>query len=437
MGADSYLWPNFFFIFAVVVCIFGAHGSAVEGKKARYDYYRVIRVIPSNEQELAWLRDAAYKRHDLDFWKEPSIVGHPVDIMIPPTANDFLKVLINEGFKPETMIRNVQKLIDSESTLFRQQVSLNDEDFYTHYRTFEEIDAWIDDIASTYSDLVSVESVSKSHEERIVRGLKIGKPSGTTKPAAYIQGGIHAREWVSPATVMFMTYKLLNAYGTDTTVTEMFDKFDWYIVPVLNADGYHYTWSNNRMWRKNRRQAPGNICVGTDLNRNYAYKWGGAGASRISCALTYRGTGPASEIETSEMTNFLTKKSESTDIHLYIDFHSYGLLWLYPWGYTDDRTVPQADREKQRALALEGNEAIIATHGKSYFVGEAGADLYPASGGSDDWAYGELKIKYTYTIELRDDGKYGFVLPESEIKPTTEEIYNAMLVVGQKLISEL
>lgn len=61
----------------------------------------------------------------------------------------------------------------------------------------------------------------------------------------------------------------------------------------------------------------------------------------------------------------------------------------------------------------------------------------PASGGSDDWAYGELGIKYTYAIELRDEGEYGFFLPENEIQPTTEEIYAAILVVGQQLLSEL
>lgn len=38
--------------------------------------------------------------------------------------------------------------------------------------------------------------------------------------------------------------QLLEAYGEDATVTEMFDKLDWYIIPVLNVDGYIYTWTN-------------------------------------------------------------------------------------------------------------------------------------------------------------------------------------------------
>ena len=31
--------------------------------------------------------------------------------------------------------------------------------------------------------------------------------------------------------------------------------FDFYILPVLNPDGYVYSWTTNRMWRKNMRPA--------------------------------------------------------------------------------------------------------------------------------------------------------------------------------------
>jgi hypothetical protein len=27
------------------------------------------------------------------------------------------------------------------------------------------------------------------------------------------------------------------------------------------------------MWRKNRSPSPGSSCLGTDLNRNFGYKW--------------------------------------------------------------------------------------------------------------------------------------------------------------------
>ena len=50
-----------------------------------------------------------------------------------------------------------------------------------------------------------------------------------------------------------------------------------------------------------------------------------------------------------------------------------------------------------------------------------------ASGGSDDWAHGVANIKYSYTIELRDTGDHGFVLPKEQIIPTGEETMLALV----------
>lgn len=55
-----------------------------------------------------------------------------------------------------------------------------------------------------------------------------------------------------------------------------------------------------------------------------------------------------------------------------------------------------------------------------YAVGPSAQLLYPAAGGSDDWAK-SIGIKYAYTIELRDKGRHGFVLPSAYIQPTAKE----------------
>lgn len=60
-----------------------------------------------------------------------------------------------------------------------------------------------------------------------------------------------------------------------------------------------------------------------------------------------------------------------------------------------------------------------ALDGKVYKVGPA-AGLYPAAGGSDDWAK-SIGIKYSYTLELRDTGTHGFILPAQYIQPTANE----------------
>lgn len=73
--------------------------------------------------------------------------------------------------------------------------------------------------------------------------------------------------------------------------------------------------------------------------------------------------------------------------------------------------------------------AIQRAGGPAYTVGPAGSTLYPASGGSDDWAKGTMRMKYAYTIELRDNGRYGFVLPAAYIQPTAREALAAVRVI--------
>ena len=78
-----------------------------------------------------------------------------------------------------------------------------------------------------------------------------------------------------------------------------------------------------------------------------------------------------------------------------------------------------------------------AEHGKIYGVGCIPCLIYIASGTSVDWAKGELKIPYVYTIEVRDTGRYGFLLPPDQIIPTGEEIMAFHVAAAQKIIREL
>lgn len=85
-------------------------------------------------------------------------------------------------------------------------------------------------------------------------------------------------------------------------------------------------------------------------------------------------------------------------------------------------------------LETVGRKAAAAMKkagGSVYTVGNSATTLYPAAGGSDDYAKALLKIKYAYTIELRDTGKYGFILPARYIIPTAKEALAAVEVVTE------
>jgi hypothetical protein len=119
------------------------------------------------------------------------------------------------------------------------------------------------------------------------------------------------------------------------------------------------------------------------------------------------------------VSNFI---SSLNDVRGFIDFHSYGQYWLFPWGYTELYTP---DNVTQSNLADQCVNTIKQVHNKIYSPGCSAILLYPAAGGSDDWTYSEGVVS-SYTVELRDTGRYGFLLPPEEIIPTGEEIWAAV-----------
>ncbi|MEE6515987.1 hypothetical protein FKM82_025169 [Ascaphus truei] len=74
----------------------------------------------------------------------------------------------------------------------------------------------------------------------------------------------------------------------------------------------------------------------------------------------------------------------------------------------------------QETAARNAVLALRSAYGVSYRHGPASTILYLSSGSSMDWAY-NTGIPYTFAFELRDTGYYGFLLPESHIKPTCTE----------------
>lgn len=216
---------------------------------------------------------------------------------------------------------------------------------------------------------------------------------------------------------------------------EVLKKVDLVILPVFNVDGYVYTWEKDRMWRKNRSLNPGSKCVGTDLNRNWDFHWGETGASGHPCSPAYHGKAAMSEKEVQSVANFLESQRER--LVGYLDVHSYSQMILFPWGYTKKHTIYH---EEQKRVAKTMVQAIKTQGGynTNYTFGQASHVIYIESGTTKDYAYGHLNVRYTFSIELRDTGKYGFLLPSRLIAPTAREVFEgikAMIVninLGEK-----
>ena len=155
-----------------------------------------------------------------------------------------------------------------------------------------------------------------------------------------IEAQIHAREWIASATATYVLNELIRS--TDPEIQFISENVDWYFIPNTNPDGYEYTRTTNRNWRKTRSPVS-LVCNGVDPNRNFAYNWlvpdeyGNEGASRAPCSDTYAGSAPFTENETIAVEAYLTQNHEKFDV--YLSFHSYAHQILFPFGHSRTRIV--------------------------------------------------------------------------------------------------
>lgn len=395
---------------------------------------KVIRVVPGSDNELKFLTSLQDNQDlELDFWKAPHKVGLAVDIHVTEHAYKILAVMLKEqNIQFQILIFDVEKMMDDETAVRTRGMSLS---FYSRYHPFDEIVQELYNLANQHSEIASVFRLGRSYEGREQLAIKLKGRSASNKKVFFMNCGIHAREWVSPATCMYIIKQIVSKYGKDKSVTAMLDKMDFVIMPVLNVDGYVFTWNRssrrNRFWRKTRKPNEGSRCVGTDPNRNWDYKWGLPGASSNPCDDAYRGSQAFSEVEIRNVANYLKSLSTRGQIAGYMDIHAYSQLWMTPWGYTKQ---PSRDHEELMRVSRYAVGAIRrAGYGTYYRYGPSSVIIYQNSGGSKDYTYGALKIKYSFALELRDRGRYGFLLPANQIVPTGIETFEGIKAMAREM----
>ncbi|XP_014254080.1 carboxypeptidase B-like [Cimex lectularius] len=379
--------------------------------KFSYSGFQVINVIGEKARDLF---QKLFDQGDIEEWGGNST---HFDVFVPKDKVDEIKTVLNDNkIQFNVKIEDVQRAIDTENPPVEEEDEFEGRKghrmTFNFYHRLADIYGYLDYLAQTYPNFVSVSSMGKSVEGRDIKFIKISSGNPNAKKF-WIEGGIHAREWISPATTSYIVSELVE--NRNKHLQEV-DGIDFYVVPVLNPDGYEYTHEGERLWRKNRSKHHF-YCYGTDLNRNWGFHWGGKGTSNQNCRDIYRGRGPFSEPETRAASNFILNNAQN--MKAFISFHSYGQYILIPYGY-DQNTLPP-DFQELYTGALKMARAMRSIAGTHYQAGNSANLLYAASGGADDWAKGAAHIKYSYTIELRDQGTYGFTLPASQILDTAKE----------------
>ena len=308
-----------------------------------YEGHKVLRVKPTEQEhhdKLSSLRD------EYDFWSDPAGPNIPVDIRVTDEqVESFQTMLVESGIDFDILVEDVAKLIEEvegkSATLKREprgirrpwtpwwaQQPRQRASIVGTYATYDDIVSWTNDMCSKYSSLAQCGSIGTSYEGRDIRYMKLGSNTGSAKKEIFIQSGIHAREWIAPATMIYIVNKMLTEYSTNADAKRMLDTYDFFVVPSANPDGYEYSQTRgNRLWRKTR--SPQGFCVGVDPNRNYDVYWATSGSSNSPCSDIYHGPSAFSEPETKALSDFI--KARQSKILAYFDVHCYSQMWLIPY----------------------------------------------------------------------------------------------------------
>ncbi|KAI0016739.1 hypothetical protein F4780DRAFT_665229 [Xylariomycetidae sp. FL0641] len=451
------------------------HPKAVEGLM-QYENQIVVRFdLASSEDERA-LRKAVDQML-LDVWdfaanytdiRLPARRLRPLMTILPRTMQSGHRILIPD------LARAIAQTYPSDAPIDSALQSLSsgrgitpiygpslpqkqgvDDVFFQDYQPYSVINTWMRLLDSMFKGrgLVRMISIGTSYEGRDIPALKVGKQQTeaarghphSTRDTILITGGLHAREWIGISTVNYLAWSFIKSIDKDPMVTKILEHFDLVFVPVMNPDGYQYTWEGDRLWRKSRQRTKMLYCLGYDLDHAFGFKWDGAEHQDEPCNDSYGGDQPFQAVEAAQLANWAKNETKNGAKFVgFLDLHSYSQQILYPFAYACRPNPPNFENLQEVGLDLA--KAMRLTSGLVYNVGSACESavareddavktrIEAGGGAAIDYFYHSLGARFSYQIKLRDTGSYGFLLPPRAIIPTGEEVFHAMKFFGDFLL---
>jgi len=355
--------------------------------------------------------------------------GEFLDIVIPEADYD---KMIAAGY-------NVS-IVNSTAQM---AANLGNVDDISGYRTYYEALAELQQIATDYPSICKLIDIGDSRGKEYyesgygnygeyqhdIWAMKVSDnvEVNEDEPAIYYFGAHHAREPLSTEVAFKVLNHIIDNYGIDPNITENVNTKEIWFVPIVNPDGHEVVLDQiNTDWRKNIRDNDGNGSFtngswdypdGVDPNRNYGWQWGTSGTSNDPSDITYCGPTPFSEPELQAIRDLMIAEHFVAGI----SYHTYSELVLWPFGYSSSATAPDID-----ALAQLGTDMGMAIPGLSggHYTPQVAWELYPCSGVTDDYAYGQHGI-FSYTIELATE----FIPPASQVYQVCDDNLDAAMIM--------
>ncbi|EDW86362.1 uncharacterized protein Dwil_GK17666 [Drosophila willistoni] len=453
-------------------------------RRISYDKYQIWRLKPQDEPQVRALEQ--FKKGEdgnkLQWLKGPSLRGL-TDVLVPPKMLiDFQGTLNFEGIAHEVLIFDVGKAIAYEQTkeeyLYTTPMSLKRPTVkppakrppmtWNKYHDYDDIVKYLETIRMRHAQLIELIHIGRTYEGRPLIVVKIESKQSAAAAAAsatsiasghkrlrhkrrpgqanavFIEAGAQGLAWIGPAAATWMISELLRLMKSNKSDEEhdFVRNTTWYIMPVLNPDGYAYSHEYDRFWRKSRSQhaakapsglldsamtwlqqkrGPNKVCYGVDLDRNWLYQWGKRGSSKAPCNEFYAGPAPFSEPETKAVSDFLM--DYRTQIKLYISLQAYGQVVSYP--VKANSTFNSERLDDFLDVAMVGTDGLRKKGSKSRYKVDSANDLIEQrSGCADAFAAYEIGIPFSYTLQLADNGVHGYLLPSSAIESTSRDAFD-------------
>ena len=213
-----------------------------------YFNYRILDLFICNDQFSVLLRSQTEK-NQLDWLKPHAGPVYKTGLNVTVLGeNNILMEIMNKIDCPHTL-----KLVPNTNQRRKRSTSKFK---FDEFNSLSTISGYLNSIPND----VSVRTIGLSHEKRPIYAVEMGNAKN---PTIAIDCGMHAREWASPSFCLY----LINAIRT--TYSSWLNKFHFVIYPVLNPDGYVYSWEHDRYWRKNRNP---NSEIGHSTKTKLIYK---------------------------------------------------------------------------------------------------------------------------------------------------------------------
>ncbi|CAK1541424.1 unnamed protein product [Leptosia nina] len=409
--------------------IFVNFNLAWSGKHDLYEGCSVYGLVLRDTEDLRILSNLEVDL-DLDIWRRGMPGVRDAIVMTTPNNRQlFFEEIDKHGIEYYGKINDVVEVLEKhEEEVTSYKMQRNKALPFNDYPTYAQVNEYLERIASENPDIVTLVNAGPSFEERDVKYLKISTSNFTdpNKPIYFMDATIHAREWVTTPVALYSIHRLVEDLRGEER--DLLDDIDWIIMPIVNPDGYEYSHTTDRLWRRTRSYRPelNATCYGVDGNRNFDVNFNTVGVSSDPCSDVYPGPEAFSEPETGYVRDILL---ENDRIQIYLNIHSYGNYILYGFG---NATLPENVARIHQVGASMGAHIDVKKLSKAnyYAVGNSNLVLYHSSGSAQD--YGQMIVPFSYTLEL-PGYEYGFLVEPEYIEQINVETW-AGIVESARMI---